>query len=147
MNKRTWVRSALAGAGIAAAAVAALALPAGAAVSVQSQSPSVPLLKLGSTAKLDANGAVVFAPIRVTCAPGSTAYLTVSVTEAVGNDIARGTAGQSVACTGTVQQLRVAVTPSEHPFKKGVAFGQAGVDLCSTTCVSAVDVHNIQIVK
>jgi hypothetical protein len=136
----------VAGAAIGVGAVLAFALPAGAAVSVQSQSPPVAAVKLGSTARLDANGAVVFAPVKVTCSPGSYAFLTVAVTENVGNAIASGQRSLQVPCDGTQQSLSVSVTPTQKPFRKGVAFGSADLQVCEYSCVLVRDEHNIDIV-
>jgi N-acetylmuramic acid 6-phosphate (MurNAc-6-P) etherase len=132
---------------IGGGAVLALALPAGAAVSVASQSPPVQVLTLGKTATLDANGAVVFAPVTVACPPDAQAFLSVSVTERVGNSITSGSVGIQATCTGTPQRLTVAVIPTQAPFKKGVAFGSASLDVCDYTCQHVVDQHDIQIVK
>jgi hypothetical protein len=134
---------------IGAGAAVAFALPAGAAVSVQSQSPGVSAVSLGSTATLDANGAVVFAPVKLACPAGTSAYLTVSVTENVGNAIASGAASMAIdPCTGKTQNVSVAVTPTQKPFRQGIAFGSANLSFCdSSRCSTAVDQHNIQIVK
>ncbi|NJC71061.1 hypothetical protein HC031_15270 [Planosporangium thailandense] len=135
-------------AAIGVGAALAYAVPAGAAVAVQSQSPPVQAVKLGSTATLDAKGAVVFAPVSVACRPGSFAYLTVAVTENVGNAIASGQASTSIEqCTGSAQGFKVAVTPTQKPFRTGVAFGSAQLQVCADTCRTVVDQHNIQIVK
>ncbi len=145
MRSRILVRSALAGLGITAAAVGAFAMPAGAAVSVQSSSPPAISVRLGK-GTVAANGAVVFTGTRVTCARGATADLSVTVTEAVGNDIASGSGYTSVSCTGNVQSVTVAVTPTQHPFRKGTAFGQARLTFCSTVrCLEASDERVIQI--
>ena len=97
---------------------------------------------------LDANGAVVFAPVKVLCQPGSYTYLSVSVTENVGGDIASGTRSVKIdPCSGRQQSVRLAVTPTQKPFRKGVAFGQATLDSCDRTgCHTLFDEHNIQIV-
>jgi hypothetical protein len=138
----------IAAATLAIGATVAFALPAGAAVSVQSQSPPVAAVKLGNTATLDAKGAVVFAPVKVTCTPGDFAELSVSVTENVGNAIASGMASQDVQpCTGSVQKVTMAVTPTQKPFKRGVAFGQAWLQVCNSfSCHTFQSQHNIQIV-
>jgi hypothetical protein len=135
-------------AAVGVGAALAFAVPAGAAVSVQSQSPPLSAVSLGSKARLDANGAVVFAPIKLACTPGAYTYLTVSVTQAIGNAIASGQTYTAVdECTGTQQKLSVAVTPTQRPFRKGVAFGQATLRVCTDRCKTVVDQHNIQIVK
>jgi hypothetical protein len=146
VRTRTLLRPAIAGLGIAGAAVAAFALPAGAAVSVQSSSPPVISVKLGK-ATIAANGAVIFSSSKVTCPRGATATLEVSVTEAVGNNIASGYATTPVTCTGTVQNATIAVSPTNHPFRKGSAWGDAFIGYCNQIrCLSAEDQRVIQIV-
>lgn len=148
MNTRTLLRPAIAGAGVAAAAVLAFALPAGASVNVQSSSPAVASLKLGQKATIEANGAVVFAPTKVKCPAGYTAYVNVRITEAVGDNIAAGSESVSVPCTGRVQNITLNVSPSEHPFKKGVAWGSAELDIYGPNGnIEATDAHTIQLVK
>ena len=139
----------LAAVAIGAGAALAVTLPAGAAVSLASQSPPVQSVQLGNQATLDANGAVVFAPVKVVCAPGSQAYLSVTVAENVNGFIASGTASTEVQpCDGTTQSLRMAVIPNQRAFKKGLAFGQASLSICDFNgCRNIVDQHNIQIVK
>lgn len=133
---------------IGVGAALAVALPAGAAVSVASQSPPVQSVKLGNQATLDANGAVVFAPVKVVCAPGVSAFLSVQVTENVNGFIASGVANDQPVCDGTTQKLREAVVPTQRAFKKGVAFGQATLTICDFNgCRGIVDQHNVQIVK
>jgi hypothetical protein len=131
-------------------AVLAFALPAGASVSVQSQSPPTGTVKLGQRATLEANGAVVFAPVKVVCRPGSYTAITVLVAENVGGNIASGTTYTQVdPCTGQPQSLQIAVVPTQKAFKPGLAWGQATLQTCddSGTCKSAVDQHEITIVK
>jgi hypothetical protein len=133
-------------AAIGVGAALAFALPAGAAVGAQS--PPLAAVQLGSTATLDANGAVVFAPTTVTCRSGASAWLSVQVTEAVGNDIASGGSSTNIdACAGRPQHFTAAVTPTQHPFRKGVAFAQATLQACDNTgCKTVVDQKVIQIV-
>jgi hypothetical protein len=138
----------LAAVAIGAGVALAVALPAGAAVSVASQSPPVQSVQLGNQATLDANGAVVFAPVKVVCAPGVQAYLSVQVTENVNGFIASGQTSTQPLCDGTTQKLREAVVPTQRAFKKGVAFGQAFLEVCDFNgCRNLVDQHNVQIVK
>jgi hypothetical protein len=140
-------RSALIAAGaVALGAAVALAVPAGASVSLQSQSPPVAAISLGSTAKVDAKGAVIFVPVSFTCQPGVYAFFNVQVTQKAGSGVATGAAGQNVTCTGSVQQLNVAITPYGKAFKKGVAFGQASLNVCAYDCQVFQDAHDIQIV-
>jgi hypothetical protein len=131
-------------------AVLAFALPAGASVSVQSQSPPAGTVKLGQKATLQANGAVVFAPVKVTCRPGSYTQLTVLVAENVNGNIASGTTYTQVdPCTGQPQSMQIAVVPTQKAFKAGLAWGQATLQTCNQNgeCRTAVDQHEITIVK
>lgn len=142
--------SALALVAIAVGAVLAFALPAGASVSVQSESPSVAALKLGNKARLDANGAVVFTPVKVACTPGAEyAMVSVEVTQAVGNGIAKGDRSVQIQeCTGYEQRVELAVTPDQRPFRKGVAFGSASLQICDHKgCRVVFDERTIEIVK
>jgi hypothetical protein len=77
---------------------------------VQSSSPPNITVKLGR-ATVAANGAVVFTDTGITCPRGAEGDLSVTVTEAVGNNIASGTGFADVQCTGNVQKVSVAVTP------------------------------------
>jgi hypothetical protein len=134
---------------VAAGAALAFALPGGTAAAVQSQSPPAHQVKLGNTATLDADGAVVFAPVSVLCGFGSYASLTLTVAENVNGDIASGTASEQVAsCTGQTQRLEIAVIPTQKAFRPGVAFGQVKLQVCgSFGCQTVIDQHNVQIVK
>jgi hypothetical protein len=144
---------ALAAAAIGAGAALALVLPAGADVSVASQSPPVSLVQLDNQATVDSNGAVT-ASVRIDCSPVpyySFRHLSVSVTEKVNGAIASGTTAIDIeSCDGAALQLPVAVMPTQRPFKKGVAFGQASLQLCQyqyAVCITMSDQHDIQIVK
>jgi hypothetical protein len=64
-----------------------------------------------------------------------------------GRFIASGTGGTSVDCTGRPQSISQAVTPTQRAFARGVAFGQAHLDVCGNSCESVLDQHVIQIVK
>jgi hypothetical protein len=113
---------------VATGAVLAVAMPAGAALSLQSQSPPQAQVQIGRTASLQANGAAVFTAVNVVCAPGSYAVLNVAVTQAVGNTIASGQTSREIQpCTGRPQKLSIAVTATQRPFVKGIAFGQAAL--------------------
>ena len=139
----------IAASAIGIGAALAFAIPAGAAVSVQSESPSVATITLANKATLDADGAVVFAPVKFACTPGSYTQLEVSVTQNAGGWIASGSTFRQIdPCTGREQSLRLAVTPTQRPFRKGVAFGQSRLQVCGTQgrCVTVRDDHNIQIV-
>ncbi|GAA5180550.1 hypothetical protein GCM10023322_13100 [Rugosimonospora acidiphila] len=138
----------LASGAVALGATVAFALPAGAAV--VDQSPPAPVLKLGATANLQANGAVVFVPVKVTCQPGASAYLSVTVTENVGGGFIASGSGStdSLTCTGHSQTVNEAVVPTQRAFAKGVAFAQTQMSVCgSVDCARASDQRVIQIVK
>lgn len=148
MNTRSLLRPAFAGAGVAAAAVLAFAMPAGASVSVQSSSPSIASLKLGAKATIQANGAVVFAPTKLKCPTGYSGYLDVHITEAVGNTIASGEQSIDVPCTGSTQSITVYVSPTQHPYKKGIAWGTAHLSVYGPNGqLSVDDAHTIQLVN
>ena len=133
---------------LAAGATLALALPAGAAVSVQSESAPIKALDLGDTARLDAKGAVVSAPVTLTCMPGRTAYLYLKVTQKVGPGIATGTTSREISCTGTPQEIRLSVTPTGRAFHRGTAYGAASAAACYRgNCTELFDEHVITIVR
>ena len=78
------------------------------------------------------------------------AVVLVLVAENVGGKIASGTTFTQVdPCTGRPQSLQIAVVPTQRAFKAGLAWGQASLQTCndSGTCKSAVDQHEITIVK
>jgi hypothetical protein len=138
----------LAAGAIALGATFAFALPAGAAVS--SQSPPTAVLKLANQANIDANGAVVFVPLRFTCRPGSQAYVSAEITENVGGFIASGSGStrNELNCSGKAQSVTLAVTPTQRAFAKGVAFGEAYLQVCNSNgCQTVADQRNVQIVK
>src|SRR5689334_171424 len=143
MRRLRFRSSVTAGLAVAAGAVLAFSMPAGAALSLQSQSPPDAQVKLGNTASLQANGAAVFTAVNVVCAPGSYATLEVRVTQAVRDTIASGqTVREITPCTGRPQKLQVAVTATQRPFVKGIAFGQAAL---YTSFGSARDEKTIRI--
>jgi hypothetical protein len=147
MNRLKFGGPAAAVLAVAIGAILAFAMPAGAALSLQSQSPPRGQVQLGRTASLQANGAAVFTAVNVVCAPGQYASLTVTVTEAVGNTIASGQTVRDIeSCTGRPQKLSVAVTATQRPFAKGIAFGQAALFSCSGGCGTVRDERTIRIV-
>jgi hypothetical protein len=89
----------------------------------------------------------VFVPVTVVCEPGAFVFLSVTITQRVGSDIASGSAATQLTCTGSVQTFELAVTPTENAFKKGVAFGDASLVVCTFTCHTAEDQHTIEIVR
>jgi hypothetical protein len=144
-NKFALVATAAIGVG----AALAFAMPASAGVNLQSESPGVGVLDLGKRARLDANGAVVFAPVTVACAPGTTAYLTVKVTQAIGDSIASGQKSRSVSpCNGQKKKVELSITPTQRPFRTGVAYGEAELSVCNYyTCTTLYDEHLVTITR
>jgi hypothetical protein len=133
---------------ISVGAALAFAMPASAGVNLQSESPGVGAVDLGKRARLDANGAVVFAPVTVACMPNAYAYLTVKVTQANGDSIASGQKTREVKpCNGKKQKVELSVTPTQRPFRTGVAWGEAELSVCTNYCRSLSDEHLITIVR
>ena len=70
----------------------------------------------------------------------------VHITEAVGDNIAAGQQSIDVTCTGASQTITLDVTPAEHPFKKGVAWGSAELQVYSPNdALAARDSHTVQL--
>jgi hypothetical protein len=137
-------------AAIGIGAAAALALPASAGVQLHSESPSVAIVSLDRTAYLDADGAVVFAPVKLSCTPGSYTQLTVLVSQNVGGAIASGETTERIEpCTGKPQSIEVDVIPTQKPFKVGIAYGSAKLQVCDSVgpCKTVRDRHNVRIVR
>jgi hypothetical protein len=139
MFRRKWLTAGLAllvGGGIAAA------MPGLAAVG-QSSPPSSPVV-LQNTAQIVNRGAAALASVLVVCQPGDSTSLTVSLSEKSGNGIAEGSAFQSqLACTGEIETLIVPITPTNKPFVKGTALGQASFTDCTYQCVSGSDARSV----
>jgi hypothetical protein len=147
------VKVALVGVIVAGGAAAAVALgPAGAAVGQSSAPTSQPIqvqVAVSSPATLVAGsgGTEVDVSVTATCSGPDveSAYVGVTLTEAVDGDIANGFGSTNVNCTGTSQTAEVAVvayssspvgTPSIVPyqdFTKGPAIAQAQIDGCDYT--------------
>jgi hypothetical protein len=137
---------------------AALAIGVGGAVAaIGPAQPAVaffsgPLLldvQVESPATLVARGAAVRVPIEFTCT-STEASIGVTVTEAVGGNVAKGSAFTTATCTGKSQRLAVAVTATAggKAFTKGEAFGEAVVAGCAdATCGIENDEEVIKISK
>jgi hypothetical protein len=148
--RRSWSRTAVA---ILLGTALAAAIPALPAVSQQSppQSPPTPVIRIGANATLQARGAAIIVPVRVTCGPGATSpgFLSVQVSQRVGNQIAVGFGFlNNVTCNGETRRVRVPTLAQNRPFRVGVAFGVATLDVCfPTECVNAVDFREFQVVR
>jgi hypothetical protein len=131
-------------------ALAAL-IPLSSAVAGQSppQSPPDPVISIGKKAKLQAEGAAIIVPVKVTCAAGATepGTLEVTVNQRIGNRVAGGTGHTRVRCNDDTLQVRVPTLASTRPFKTGVAFAVADFEVCYRRCLPAQDFREIRIVR
>lgn len=119
MRQRPWARLVAAvGGGIG------LALTAPMLAAVGQVSPPDPVLAIGPTARLVAQGAAVAVPVRVvvTCPDGGQAEVSVQVAQAVDREVAHAFGSQQVDCTGTEQVVEVFATSQDLTFRPGPAF-------------------------
>jgi hypothetical protein len=139
---------------IRALAVTAVALVAGTVLAILGPaSPAVgffspPLLldvQIQPTATLVARGAAVETRIEVTCAGAQYAYLTVSLTQRAGSDIATGSTNTTIGCSSQRETMLVLVTAdSGKAFKKGTAVATAEIYACAyPVCGSEDDQETI----
>lgn len=85
-----------------------------------------------SPAKVEVNGARVRVPVTVSCTAGETAFISVGLTQRVGNGIANGYGyANNVSCTGSSQTVEVFVTANNKPFKKGQAAASFDLSVCN----------------
>ncbi|WBB69618.1 hypothetical protein [Micromonospora sp. WMMD812] len=101
-------------------------------------------IAVGGAAKIDANGAAIHVPVTLTCAQRTGVDLTVKVAQAIGESMRTGTTTRKVVCEGTTR-IRIAVTPVEHPFAPGVAFGTVTGNSCDALCNSLVDERRVDL--
>ncbi|MFF5056935.1 hypothetical protein ACFY1S_27490 [Micromonospora sp. NPDC000663] len=153
MTVRSIRRSLLATGLVAAAATLAFTPSASASVplraAAQADDSALTALTLGSTGKLDANGAAVFVPVTVTCSKATEFDVTVKVAQAVGQTMRAGTTVRRVTCAATTQEVRIAVIPVERPFAQGVAFGVVSANSCDPgpTCNAFIDEHRFDLAR
>jgi len=121
----------------------AFALPAGAVVS--QESPPVAAVQVQSPGVLQARGAAVTVPVLVVCSPSHTGFLSLSLTQRVGSDIASGSGFTQVSCTGSLQTVDVTVTANGKAFRKGTASAHAELTVCNFTCSTATDTRTIDL--
>ncbi|WP_410814310.1 hypothetical protein [Micromonospora sp. 067-2] len=95
--------------------------------------------------KIDSNGAAAFVPVTLTCSQPTQVDLTVKVAQAIGDTMRTGTTTRKVACDGTSQKVRIAVTANERPFAPGVAFGVVTGNSCDALCNSLTDEHRFNL--
>jgi len=128
MKQRPWARLVAAVTGGAGLALAAPMLSA-----VGQVSPPGPVLSIGPTARLVAQGAAVAVPVRVvvTCPAGANPDVSVQVVQAVGREVAHAFGNSSdIPCTGTPQTLEVFATSQDFRFFPGEAFVVARLFAC-----------------
>jgi hypothetical protein len=147
MKIRKYLVPTAAAAAIAIAGAAAFALPASAAVSVQSQSPATGVVKFAKTATLKANGAAVVIKVSGAClGHGTTAGLSISLSETVGKTVITGGAYiDNLPCDGKIHTYKLSVIPTGKPFKAGVAYGKANINFCYDNCYDAYAQHQVTI--
>jgi hypothetical protein len=124
----------------------ALALPMLPAVG-QSSTP-VGGIRLQTSGTYADGGAVAFVTVLVACPPGDEPGVSVSLTERSGHAIASGSGSPAaLVCTGGIQAVKIAVTPTNKPFVTGTAFGQADLFDCNPfECFSVTDQRNVKLV-
>ena len=125
MKQRPWARLA-----VAVAGGVGLALTAPVMTAIGQVSPPAPVLEIGPTARLVAQGAAVAVPIRVvvTCPDGGEANVSIRVVQSVGREVAHAFGGENgISCTGTQQVLEVFATSEDFTFRPGPAFATASL--------------------
>jgi hypothetical protein len=142
MRRRRWMTAGLALVGGGAAAALIPILPAVG----QSSPPSSPII-LANTGQIVAKGAAAVVGVQVACAAGDQAQVQVTLTEKSGSGLANGTAYQTVACNGQIEQLSMTVVAfGSKPFGVGTAYGQSSLfDFFNGT--SGSDNHNVTLKK
>jgi hypothetical protein len=136
----------LAVAAIAAGGLGAAVLPSSADVSAQS--PSVAAVRVESPATLIARGAAIRVPVTVVCQPGGQAFLSVTVAQNAGGEIARSSDFMSISsCTGDFQRFDLSmISETSAPFRRGVAFATATLNVPGNPG-PATDEREIKIVR
>jgi hypothetical protein len=125
MRQRPWARLAAAVGGGAGLALLAPVLAA-----VGQVSPPAPVLEIGPTARLVAQGAAVAVPLRVvvTCPEGGQASVSVRVVQSVGFEVAHAFGNENgIPCNGTQQVLEVFATSEDFTLRPGPAFASASL--------------------
>ncbi|MEU4402584.1 hypothetical protein [Micromonospora orduensis] len=152
MTARSIRRSLIATGLVAAAATLAFTPSASASVPLRAAAQdeaALTSIALGSTGRLDANGAAVFVPVTLTCSKATEFDVTVKVAQAVGETMRAGTTVRRVTCAAATQEVRIAVIPVERPFARGVAFGVVSASSCDPgpACTTLVDEHRFDLAR
>jgi hypothetical protein len=88
-------------------------------------------VQVESPGTLLARGAAVDVPVEVTC-NASQAFVSVTLTQRVGSEIASGSGFATVGCTGGGQRIVVTVTAfGDKAFRKQTAFAEATISGCN----------------
>jgi hypothetical protein len=131
---------------IAAGALLASVLPGEAQVSADS--PSVAAIRIESPATLQARGAAIVASALVVCTPGQQAFVSLSVSQRVGGDIAFGNGSADIeSCTGGLQTVELNVLAQTSPFRKGTAFATANLFVGGFPSGEGEDQREIEIIR
>jgi hypothetical protein len=139
--RRLRTKKALAAVVIAGGAALAAVATAGPAVAFFSP-PLLLTIHVDSPASLVAKGAGANVTVQIECAGVSgSAYVSVSLTERSGSQIAQGFGSTQVGCTGQNEIVVVPVTAQPGKvFKKGTAIADGSIFGCSTrVCGSEED--------
>lgn len=147
------IRVTLVGLVLAGGAAAAAALGSAGPAVGQSSPPIQTQIQVNSPGKLVAKGAGVDVSIAASCSGVGvpTGSIGISLTEAVGKNLATGFGSATIDCTGTTQNAEVTVTAqSGHAFAKGSAIANASISACTTNffnCGSSQVEPTIKIAK
>jgi hypothetical protein len=150
MQLRTKVRVALAGLAITGGAAAVIVLgPVGPALGFFSP-PLLLEIHVNSPATLIAKGASADVSVQIECAGARTAFVSVSLTERAGSEIATGFGSTEIGCTNANQTVHVIVNAqSGKAFKKGTASADGFISACTpnfSVCGSEQDQRTIDLV-
>lgn len=137
----------MAGTAIAAGIAVAAVGPASTAVAFFSP-PLLLEIHAVSPATLVAKGAGADVTLQVQCAGARTAFVSVSLNERFGKQIASGFGSAEVGCTGGQQTIVVRVLAQPIAFKRGSAIAQSDIFACTRSfCGDQPESEVIQIVK
>jgi hypothetical protein len=150
MQRHIKVKAALAGLAIAGGAAVAAMAPASPALGFFSP-PLLLEIHVNSPAMLVAKGASADVNLQIECAGARTAFVSVSLTERAGSEIATGFGSTQIGCTNANQIVHVLVTAqSGKAFKKGTAVANGFIDACtpnSRVCGSEQDQRTIDLAR
>jgi hypothetical protein len=131
-------------------AAVAFAVAAGASATAPAAAFSSPPLILDiqvlSPLQLLPGGAAVDVPTEVTCTSTTVSGVSVRVTQRVGRNVASGSAGTQIACTGSPERFIVTVPTSGAPFRPGRGVVTATIFGCAEfVCGNEEDTATVRI--